>query len=83
MNTHLLGFVNFEQKDWTRFLLIAEFADNNAKNLSTGYTDFELNCGFHLWVFHKEDIDLCSQSKIADKLSNKLRKRMIVCKTSL
>ena len=47
MEAYLQTFVNFEQNDWARFLPMAEFAYNNAKNASTGHTPFELNCGFH------------------------------------
>ena len=34
---------------------MAEFAYNNANNAGTGYTPFELNYGYHLCVFFKED----------------------------
>ena len=45
MEAYLQAFVNFEQNDWGKILPMAEFAHNNAKNASTGYTPFELNCG--------------------------------------
>ena len=47
MEVYLQAFVNFEQKDWAQLLPMAEFAYNNAKNASTGFTLFELNCGYH------------------------------------
>ena len=47
MEAYLRAFVNFEQNDWARLLPMAEFAYNNAKNASTGFTPFELNCGYH------------------------------------
>ena len=47
MEAYLRAFVNFEQNDWARLLPMAEFAYNNAKNASTGYTPFKLNCGYH------------------------------------
>ena len=47
MDAYFWAFVNFEQNDWARLLPIAEFAYNNAKNASTGFTSFELNCGYH------------------------------------
>ena len=62
---------------------MAEFAYNNAKNASTGYTPFELNCGYHLWMPYEEDVNPCSQSKSADKLSAELRELMIVCRENL
>ena len=58
---------------------MAEFAYNNAKNASTGYTPFKLNCGYHPCVSFEEDTDPRSQSKIAKKLSSKLRKLMTIC----
>ncbi len=62
---------------------MAEFAYNNAKNASTGYTPFELNCGYHLRASYKEDIDLRSQSKSADELATKVRELMTICRENL
>ena len=80
MEAYLRAFVNFEQNNWAQLLPMAEFAYNNAKNASTGYTPFELNCGYHPHVFYKEEeiLDPCSKSKTAEELSSKLRKLMIV-----
>ena len=52
---------------------MAEFAYNNAKNVSTRYTLFELNSWYHSRVIDEEDVDPHSRSKIADKLIKKLR----------
>ena len=57
---------------------MAEFAYNNSKNASTSYMPFELNCDYHLWMSYKEEVDPRSQSKSADKLSEKLRELMII-----
>ena len=60
---------------------MAELAYNNAKNASTSHTPFELNCGCHLWILYKEEVDSRSKSKSADKLSEEFRELMIVyCK---
>ena len=83
MEAYLRAFVNFEQNDWARLLLMAEFAYNNAKNASTGHTPFELNCGFHPRMSYEEDVDPRSQSKSADELSAELRELMIVCRENL
>ena len=72
MEAYLRAFVNFKQKNWARLLLMAEFAHNNAKNISTGHTPFELNCGYHLQVSYKEDINPHSKTKSVDKLSAEL-----------
>ena len=60
-----------------------EFAYNNTKNASTGYTPFELNCGYNPWMSYKEEVDFCTKSKSADKLSAELRELMIVCQENL
>ena len=79
MEAYLSVFVNFEQNHWARLLLMAEFAYNNAKNASTGYTSFKLNCGYHLWVSYKEDLNPHSQLRTAEELSSELQKLMTIC----
>ena len=83
MEAYLRAFVNFKQNDWARLLLMAEFAYNNAKNASTGYTLFELNCGYHPRVSYEEDINPRSKFKSADDLANDLRELMAVCRENL
>ena len=83
MEAYLRAFVNFEQNDWARLLPMAEFAYNNAKNASTGYTPSELNCGYHPRVSYEEDVDPRSKSKSADDLANDLRELMTVCRENL
>ena len=79
MEAYLQAFVNFKQNDWARLLPIAEFAYNNAKNASTGHTPFKLNCGCHLRMSYKDDVDPRSKSKSVDKLLAELRELIIVC----
>ena len=62
---------------------MAGFAYNNAKNLSTGYTFFELNFGYHLCFLFKKDINPRFQSKSVDKLSAELCNLMTVCRENL
>ncbi len=62
---------------------MAKFAYKNAKNASTGYTPFELNCNYHLRAYHKENVDPRFQLKSADKLATELRELMIICKENL
>ena len=62
---------------------MAEFAYNNAKNASTRYTSFELNCRYHPRVSYKEDFNPCSKSRTAEELSSKLREFMTVCQQIL
>ena len=60
-----------------------EFSYNNAKNASTGYIPFELNCGYHLCVSFNEETDLCPQLKTANKLSTNLQELMTVWRENL
>ena len=48
-----------------------------------GHMLFELNCGYHLQMSYKEKLDLCFQSKSADKLLAELKELMIVCQENL
>ncbi len=59
--------------NWVRHLLIAEFAYNNATNASTSYILFKYNCGYHLKVFFKEDVDPYLRSRCTNKLVQWLR----------
>ncbi len=83
MEVYLRVFVNFEQDDYARLLPIAEFSYNNAKNTSTGYTSFELNCEFHPQASYKKNVNPRSQSKSVDELATELRELMVVCKENL
>ena len=62
---------------------MAEFAYNNAKNASTGFTPFELNCRYHPRVSYEEDLDPRSKSRTAEELSSELRELMTVCQQNL
>ena len=83
MEVYLRAFVNFKQNDWAKLLLMAKFAYNNAKNLSTGHTPFELSCGYHPCISFEEDTNPRFQSKSVDKLSAELRDLMTVCRDNL
>ena len=83
MEACLRAFVNFEQNDWARLLPMAEFAYNNAKNASTGYTPFELNCEYYPCVSYEEDFDPRSKSRTAEELSSELRELMTVYQQNL
>ena len=62
---------------------MAEFAYNNNKNASIGHMHFELNCGYYICVFFKENTNPCSQSKLANKLSTELWNPMTICQENL
>ena len=83
MEAYLRAFVNEEQDDWARLLLIVEFVYNNAKNASTGHTPFELCFGYYLKISVKENVDPHSRSCFANKLAEKLRELIQVCYKNL
>ena len=62
---------------------MAKFAHNNAKNASTGYTPFEMNCGFYLRLSYKENANPRSKSKTADQLAIELHTLMSMCRENL
>jgi len=45
--------VNYQQDNWTDWLLAAKFQYNDKKHAATGKTPFKLNFGRHPW---KEDL---------------------------
>ena len=79
MEVYLQLFVNFKHNDWAKLLSMTKLPYNNAKNVSTGYTPFKLNCSYHLRVFFKKDTNFCSKFKLIDKLLAKLQELMAVC----
>ena len=83
MEAYLWAFVNYKQNHRAKLLPMAEFAYNNTKNTSIGYTPFELNCGFHLKVPYKEDVDSYSKLKTADQLPTKLHNLMSIYRKNL
>ena len=62
---------------------MAKIAYNNAKNVSTGHTSFELNCGYYSQMSYEEEVEHRSKSKLADKLSAELRELMFVYRENL
>ena len=83
METYLQALVNFKQNVYIKFLLMTEFAYNNAMNASTGHILFKLNCGYHARMSWEKTVDPRCKSKSADKLSIELRKLIIVCQKNL
>lgn len=57
---------------------MAEFAYNNAKNSSTGYIPFKLNCHYYFCISYKKDINPYSKLKSADKLLTELQKLILI-----
>lgn len=59
---------------------MAEFAYNNAKNISTSHTPFELNYGSYPENFYENNVDPHFQSKSANEMAIKLQEQMMICK---
>lgn len=83
MQVYLRAFVNFKQNNQARFLPITKFAYNNAKNTSTGYISFKLNCSYHPRICYKKNINPRSKSKSGEELSIELRNLMTIYRENL
>ncbi len=68
IEAYFQAFVNYKQNDSARLIPMTEFTVNHAKNTSTNYTSFMLNCGFHPQASYKKDVNLYSKSKSVEKL---------------
>jgi hypothetical protein len=88
LETVLRSVVNFEQTDWDQHLHLAEFAVNNSKNATTGFTPFFLNYGHEL----KSPIDIATASlrgqpqisnQAADDFSERLRTALETAKNNI
>ena len=62
---------------------MAEFSYNNAKNSSTKFTPFELNCGHHPQVNYKDELDPRLQSRAAGVEAKALRELLTEYKINL
>ena len=62
---------------------MAEFAYNNAKNVSIGYIFFELNYRYYPCISYKEDCDPHSKLRTMEELSSELQKLMTVYQQNL
>jgi transposase InsO family protein len=49
IETYLRFFTNHEQSDWSQLLPLAEFAYNDHRSASTGFSPFYLTTGRHPW----------------------------------
>ena len=78
MEANLWALVNFEQNDWAKFLLIAEFVYYNTKNTSTSHMPFKLHYDYYSQMSYKENINFRSKLNLADKLLVELRELIIV-----
>lgn len=73
IEVYLYVFVNSEQKNWVKLLLITKFAYNNAKNTSIGHISFKLNYSYHFCGFLEDEINLHLKSCSADIVAKELK----------
>ena len=78
IKAYIYTYIKFKQNYWAWLLSMTEFAYHNTRNASTNDTFFMFNCRYHLRIFYEEDLNLCSNSKSAEKLSSELRKLMTI-----
>ncbi len=83
MKIYFRVFVNKEQNNWERLLLIVEFAYNNAKNINISYTLFEFNYKYYPRVSFKDEINFYLRSYFTKKLVDKLRELIKICYQNL
>ena len=63
LEQYLRAYVNYQQDDWARLLLIAEYAYNNAVNASTRLTPFKVLLGYN----PDFDIEMSQESELASQ----------------
>ena len=62
---------------------MAEFAYNNVRKASTGYTFFELNFEYYPWVSYKKNLDPHSQLITVKDLFSEFQSLMAACQQNL
>ena len=83
MEIYFIVFINWEQNNWVKLLLISKFAYKNIKNANISYIPFEFNCRFYPQILFKENVNLHSKSCLANKLADKLKELIEICSQNL
>lgn len=76
-------FINCEQNNCARFLLIIVFVYNNSQNANTGQMLFELKCGQHCHMFFENEVYSYSKSCSTNKPAKKLQEKILICRQNL
>ena len=79
IEVYLIGFINWEQNNLAKLLLMAEFPYNNTKNVGINHIPFKLHCGYYPKIRFKKDVDSCLRSHSANKLVKELKELIEVC----
>lgn len=83
MEVYFRVFINYEQSDYAKLLLIARFTYNNTKNINITYIFFELNYGYHLYIFCKKNINFYSKSISINRLLTKLQELITIYRENI
>ena len=76
VETFLRIYIDFDQRNWVKFLFITEFAINNKNAVSTGVNFFFLSHGYHPKILETDEkLHAGNDSPIqkADGIINKLK----------
>jgi len=81
LEQYLCIYCNYQQDNWSKLLLLAEFAYNNAPSATTGVSPFFANKGYHpnLSVYPEQDIassHACDFVLNLDKLQDMLKEEI-------
>ena len=81
LEQYLRIYCNYQQDNWSKLLLLAEFAYNNAPSATTGVSPFFANKGYHpnLSVYPEQDIassHACDFVLNLDKLQDMLKEEI-------
>lgn len=71
-------FNNLKQNNWVKFLIITEFAYNNAQNINSSYILLEFNYRYCLYIFFKKYINFYSRFYSTKKLAKKLKNLILI-----
>lgn len=83
IDVYLRVLINREQNNQARLLSMAKFTYNNTKNKSINNTSLQFNCGYHLRILFKDEVNSCLKSCSANKLAKKLQKLMSICQKNM
>src|ERR1700723_4789336 len=72
LEQYLRMYCNYQQDNWKKLLLLAEFAYNNAPSATTGISPFFANKGYHphITVHPKHDLTSAQAKEFAVDLDN-------------
>ena len=84
LEQYLYVYCNYQQDNWSKLLLFAEFSYNNAPSVTTGVSLFFANKGYHLNITVHSEWNIASSKAYnfavdLDKLQNILKAEISMC----